>query len=331
MRRLYLHIGNHRTATSSIQSFMANNAKALRQKGVLYPYNTPRHLKLMNQLFDGSKTPQEVAKDLEFRAESKPMDIHSILLSDEDISCRRDLSVLAKFRDYFDVKVIFCLRRQDLWLESWYFQNVKWQWRPALCHLTVDEFYNRRDDFPWMDYKAHITHLETLFGRENVLLNVFERGQMPEGPVESFAQLMGLELDDSFTTPPKRNASLTPLVSEMMRCLPLDEAPTDYRVVFDRACGKVDEIIRKTQPESAGSLILSHDQRSTILKEHAAGNAWVAERYFGRDELFHDPVPDETAKVSELRLPADSYETMETLVAPLVRALIDAHKAKSKQ
>ncbi|WP_069301112.1 hypothetical protein [Neptunicoccus sediminis] len=331
MRRLYLHIGNHRTATSSIQSFMAKNAKALRQKGVLYPYNTPRHLKLMNNLFDGTKTPQEVAKDLDFRAESKNMDIHSILLSDEDISCRRDLSVLAKFREFFDVKVIFCLRRQDLWLESWYFQNVKWQWRPALCHLTVNEFFDRRNQFPWMDYKAHITHLEKLFGRENVLLNVFERDQMPEGPVHSFAQLMGLELDDSFTTPPKRNASLTPLVSEMMRCLPLDEAPTDYRVVFDRACGKVDKIIRETQPEAAGSLILSHEQRRRVLEEHAAGNAWVAERYFGRKELFQDPVPDESAKVSELKLPADSYETMETLVAPLVRALIDAHKAKSKQ
>lgn len=331
MRTLYLHIGNHRTATSSIQSFMAANAKPLRTKGILYPYNTSRHLKLMNQLFNGQKTPQEVAKDLEFRAESKNFDIHSILLSDEDISCRSDLSVLAQFREYFNVKIIYCLRRQDLWLESWYFQNVKWQWKPALCHLTVDEFYAKRAEFAWADYKSHIQHLEDLFGRENVLLSVFERDQMPGGPVETFARTIGLELDDTFTTPPKRNASLTPVVSEMMRCLPLDEAPTDYRVVFDRACGKVDEIIRATQPDSAGSLILSHEQRQEVLGEHAAGNAWVAKRYFDRPDLFLDPVPDETAQVSELKLPADSYEMMETLVAPLVRALINAHIAKSKQ
>ncbi len=86
MRTLYLHIGNHRTATSSIQSFMAANGGRLRSQGLLYPYNTARHMKLANSLFSGEKTPKEVAADLNKRADAKPMEINSILISDEDIA-----------------------------------------------------------------------------------------------------------------------------------------------------------------------------------------------------------------------------------------------------
>ncbi len=193
----------------------------------------------------------------------------------------------------------------------------------------MDEFYDRRGEFHWMDYKSYVSHLEDMFGRENVLLYVFERDQMPGGPIPTFARIVGVELDDSFTKPPKRNASLTPEVSEMLRCLPLDEAPTEYRVVLDRAAAKVDAKIRETQSKDASSLILSHEQRSQILEEQTEGNAWVAERYFDRAELFHDPIPTADDPVAELKLPDNSYDTMQTLVAPLIRALIDINKANS--
>lgn len=330
MRTLYLHIGNHRTATSSIQAFMAANLEPLRAKGVLYPYGAARHLALMNDLFSGRKKVDAVARDLIRRCDNKKKhDIQSVVLSDEDIATRADLSVLAEFREHFDVKVIFCLRRQDLWLESWYFQNVKWQWKPALCHLTLEEFFERRSEFFWSDYKAYITHLESLFGKENILLYPFERIQMPEGPIHAFAEKVGFEIDESFTNPPNRNASLTPMVSEFMRCLPLDQAPTEYRAVFDRACRMVDQKLRASDPDAGGSLILDYTRRQQIMDEHAEGNAWVAERYFNRQDLFFDPVPGPDTPLSSLALPENSYTTMETLTAPFVEALIKIYTQTS--
>jgi len=322
MRTLYLHIGNHRTATSSIQAFMAANLEALRGKSVLYPYGATRHLALMNDLFSGRKQVDAVAKDLIRRCNNKKQEITSVVLSDEDIATHADLDILTRFKEHFNVKIIFSLRRQDLWLESWYFQNVKWQWKPALCHLTLEDFFERRSEFFWADYKLYISHLEELFGKENILLIPFERTQMPEGPIHAFAKQAGFAIDDSFTNPPNRNASLTPMVSEFMRCLPLDQAPPEYRAVFDRACRSVDNKLRKADPNAGGSLILSHAQRQQILQEHALGNAWVAERYFNRKELFFDPVPDKDAKISKLALPENSYDTMEKLMAPFVEAMI---------
>jgi hypothetical protein len=322
MRTLYLHIGNHRTATSSIQAFMAKNREPLRKQGVLYPYGAKRHLSLINDLFSGKRDIATVSKDINNRCNNKKHPIGSVVLSDEDIATRADLSLLAGFKKYFKVKIIFSLRRQDLWLESWYLQNVKWQWKPALCHLTLDAFFARRAEFFWADYKQYITHLEALFGKENILLYPFERIQMPEGPIHAFAEQVGFRIDGSFTNPPNRNASLTPMVSEFMRCLPLDQAPTEYRAVFDRACRIVDQKIRTANPDAGGTLILEHAQRQQILGEHAEGNAWVAARYFDRQDLFFDPVPGPETPISKLALPASSYETMETLTAPLIEALI---------
>ena len=43
MRKLFLHIGVHRTATSSLQKFLRDNEKVLLSHGYLYPYSAPRH------------------------------------------------------------------------------------------------------------------------------------------------------------------------------------------------------------------------------------------------------------------------------------------------
>lgn len=42
-RTLHLHIGSHRTATTSIQSFLRHNLKALIEHGCLLPFRKPRH------------------------------------------------------------------------------------------------------------------------------------------------------------------------------------------------------------------------------------------------------------------------------------------------
>jgi hypothetical protein len=327
MRTLYLHIGTHRTATSSIQAFLHANFSAPGQRGVLYPLGVKRHVGLMNAIFSGQRTVDDVARDLDRRAGARRSPVQSLILSDEDICTRRDLSVLAGLRAFFNVKVVFCLRRQDLWLESWYLQNVKWQWNPNLSHISFDAFLDCRDEFHWADYRRYVDHLEQVFGQGNVLLSVFERGQMPAGPVAAFCELVGIGVLDGLTAPPHSNSSHSPLVSEFMRRLPLDEAPPAVRGMLERACAAVDEALEKT-PEEASPLLMPHDRRRAILDEHAEGNAALARRYFGRDRLFLDPLPPADATVARLALPADSEALMTRLVAPFVRAVTDQIREK---
>ena len=328
-RRLILHIGTHRTATSALQAFLFDNFQPLKTKGFFYPFKVRRHLKLMNQLFNGQRDVAEVAQTLSNRADKHGPEIHTLILSDEDICTRRDLGLLGQFRDQFDVKIVFTLRRQDIWLESWFFQNIKWQWNAKLSHCTFEEFMAMREDFHWIHYDRYVRHLEEVFGRDNVILNVHERGQMPGGPINTFCNSIGLTDRKGFSEPTHLNQSFSPQISEFMRCLPLDIAEPGYRGRLTAACAEIDRALTGGSKQS--ERLIPHDQRVAVMGEYEAGNRAVAQRYFDRDTLFFEPLPGPDAPLGRMTLPEDSYQLMKDYVAPLLAAVIADHEKQKEK
>jgi hypothetical protein len=327
-RRLILHIGTHRTATTALQAYLHDNFRPLKTKGFLYPFKVRRHLKLMNQLFSGMRDLQETATAIAKRADSHREDLHTVILSDEDICQREDLRLLGRFRDTFDVKVVFTLRRQDIWLESWFLQNVKWQWNKKLSHCSLDEFLAMREDFHWIHYDRYVRHLEEVFGRENIILNIHEKQQMLGGSIETFANSIGLTNRDGLTPPEHINESFSPEISEFMRCLPLGQAQPEYRNILVSACAGIDHNLNSTGKKQS-ERIISHAERLALMQAYQDGNRALAQRYFKRDQLFFDPLPDPDAPLADMTLPDDSYQLMEQFVAPLVKALILERKKLS--
>lgn len=321
-RTLIIHPGIQRTATTSVQEFFYENFAALRRQGILYPFRTRRHVRFMNRILNGDLDVDAAAADLTARADAQSDPVHTIVLSDEAISLRRDLSVLARFRQHFDVKIVMFLRRQDLWLESWYFQNIKWQWNPRLSHCTLDEFLARRKDFHWLDYDRYVTHLEKLFGSENVEVAVFEADEMPGGPVHAFCSRIGLNDLTGLVEPKHTNASLSPAMSEFIRHLPIDQGQGDLtRRTLVEACQAADDAL-PAHLSGGGKLILPHDVRRKLLNNFSKGNTRLAKRRFGRNELFRDPPPDPREPVADLRLPDNSDTLMTHFIAPVMGALI---------
>lgn len=320
-RTLYLHIGSHRTATTSIQQFMHANIDRLMQHGIFYPLGIPRHLRLMNRIFSGEEAAGDVARSLSERADEKNHDLPRIVLSDEDICMRGDLSALVPFREAFDVKIIFSMRRQDEWLESWYFQNIKWQWIPHLSHCTFDEFLDLRDQFHWIRYDRFVAHLEELFGAENLLLSVFEKDQMPDGPVLAFCRQIGLRDLEGFTTPPHANSSMSAEMVEFTRHLPLGAFDPPERNILTQTLAELDrKVLGNTGRQS--ERLMPPDQREAILADYEPGNRALAERYFDRERLFLAPLPARDAPLADLQIPGDSTELMQRLVGPLLEQLV---------
>ena len=96
---------------------------------------------------------------------------------------------LARLQDHFDVQVLCYLRRQDLWLESWYNQHIRWPWVKELSVSSPGEFLARREEFYWIDYAQMLQRWRDTFGMESMTVKVFER-----------AQLNGDLLSDFFTS-----------------------------------------------------------------------------------------------------------------------------------
>lgn len=330
-RRLILHIGAHRTATSALQTYLYENFRPLKAKGFLYPFQVRRHLKLMNQIFAGKRDLQDVAKTINERADNHAEDIHTIILSDEDICLRKDLSRLGQLRETFDVKVVFTLRRQDTWLESWFLQNIKWQWNEKLSHCSLDEFLAMRDDFHWIHYDQYIQHLETVFGKDNVILNIHERQQMQGGPMETFCSSIGLTDTSGFTAPAHMNESFSPKISEFMRCLPLGTANNHYRNILTSACAGIARDLSAGDDKSQSERMIPHADRIALMADYQDGNTAVAQRYFGRDQLFFEPLPTPDTPLADMALPTDSYQLMQQYVGPLVAAIIQNQAKQSEE
>ncbi|SFM76693.1 hypothetical protein [Shimia aestuarii] len=315
-RKLFLHIGCHRTATTSIQSFLRENHGLLIKLGILVPFARGRHLDWINKIFNGTLDVDDFCGDLTKRANNKPNTIRAIVLSDEDISMRRDLEVLARLQKHFDVEVIYSLRRQDLWLESWYFQNIKFQWMPKYAHASFNDFIRMREDFHWVHYDQYLQMVESHFGIEAIKLSVFEKSQMPGGPITAFAKMIGINDISAFPHLPYVNASFSAPVAEIVRHLPLDQLPPQKRQKVIAKLFAIDMAMRGDIKTS--EWLLPFDERQEILSHYTEGNTNVALKYFGREILFNDPLPDPNTALGSLELPKESSKILEDFVAPLI-------------
>lgn len=318
MRRLYVHIGNHRTGTTSIQEFMYAHREALWDRGILYPNATRRHLGLIDGIFEKGNA-AKIAADLEQKAASR--DCHTIVMSDEDVCKRGDLRPLAALGERFEVRPVFFLRRQDLWLESWFSQNVKWQWDAELAHMPWDAFLAGRERFHWIDYDRTVVRMEETFGADRVELAVFDRELMPEGPVAAFARIVGIEDPASFGKLPTLNYGYSPMMSEVMRRLPLDAAQPPLRGRINGACESVDRAWQRAHGKLP-KRIMDPAVRGEVMAGFESGNARLARRRFGRDALFAEALPGPETPWAPAALPGGEDRLMDEIVAPLLAELI---------
>lgn len=146
-RKLFLHIGSHRAATTSIQQFMRQDSGPLRKQGIFYPLRGPRHIRLMSEIFSGCDQAGNVAISLGRRADNQPEDIHALVL------------------------------------------------------------------------------------------DVFEKQQMPEGPVVTFCNSIGLSDLTGFLLPPHVTVSMSAEMVEFVRHMPLDSLEPPERDLLRRALG----------------------------------------------------------------------------------------------
>lgn len=131
--KVILHIGLHKTATTFVQNQLSLSRYDLLQENILYPLTGQPE-------FTGIKTRsgaqsghgeftrrfQRNNKLLNTLYQETPANTQSIIISSENFTIwHRNIppeEYLNRFRHYKSVEVILTLRRQDVWLESYYKQ-----------------------------------------------------------------------------------------------------------------------------------------------------------------------------------------------------------------
>lgn len=194
MAKVVIHIGTHKTATTTIQDTFSHNAKLLRQHGVIYPRLsrfTGHHglvsdwgrLPKVYDLPGGSKAAmRQIAKD---HGEGD----HTVFLSSEEFSRggdgqQVDFAELRRELAGFDQFEVICvLRPQWQFIQSVYLELAKTHTPPPPPNLVSEALTSGLVQGLWTDYNLLYDHLLQAFAPEEITLLDFETCRRHSGGV----------------------------------------------------------------------------------------------------------------------------------------------------
>lgn len=309
--RLIIHAGIHRTGTTALQRVLADNRPGLAAKGIVYPFRGVHHQDLAWALYEGTMTGADLRVAL---LQERVPETHTVVVSGEDFCVHTDLGWVQDIREAYDVEVVFYLRRQDVWLASWYNQHVKWPFHREKSESSPKAFLGTLWEYHWLDYQDLLSRWERAVGSEGVHVGVVEEQQTTD-VVAHFTQQMGVDVETLNVMHGRGNDSLPIASLEIARHLGLIDLEPAARnmveVALRRAFGGREE---------KSEMIFSGTERREILERFTSSNRAVARRYFGREDLFlsRSPANDDP----HFEFPdVDRSELLSEWVAPFVREL----------
>ena len=166
MTTLDLHIGLHKTGTTSLQSFFAANDGILKQFSIVYP-RTGRKKNKHNWLSWSLRSVDDLRRLLAALHEECSGSEHALVSCEEFSHAFLDAAVLEQFcrlaRERFHIRVIIYLRRQDQLKESVYAEVV----RDWFCGSILDENHYEYDHLKRLNLlRAQIPKQDLIVRRE---------------------------------------------------------------------------------------------------------------------------------------------------------------------
>jgi hypothetical protein len=289
-KNLILHIGVHKTGTSSIQSFLGENIDVFKQYGVYIPIppnyirgNPDLHHFFVGHIRSGSK--ETLLNTIKHILEQS-CDLDTILISSEMLVAKKtDLVYLKQMlTPFFDnIKVCLYIRRQDELYCSIYNQIVK---ANGICE-KIDPTrvkYSR-----YYDYVELLQSLEHIWGRKSVMVRPYNGNSFFNGNIiDDFCKyFLNISVTSEFSMPTKRhNISFSPDVLEYCRLTNIIFKRNEWGIISDL----LTFYTNSTHNKKSKIQLLSPKQKEHILQAFYDSNHTVAQYYLKNDncELFEN-------------------------------------------
>ncbi|KIC47778.1 hypothetical protein [Tateyamaria sp. ANG-S1] len=228
MAKVILHIGTHKTATTTIQDTFHANAALLAEHGVIYPKLT-RFSGHHGLVSDWNKLPEIYHIEGGSRAalahlNAKYADTeHTVFLSSEEFS-RGDPNAAVDFTEvrallsgFDEIEVVCVLRAQWQFLQSIYMERSKVSSPPRPPYFVQQALDNNLVEGLWTDYNRILdVLLKTFDASEITLLDYGTAVQEKGGILGVFLRHFGVSLSVEDLTPVnagKSNVSPLPLAA----------------------------------------------------------------------------------------------------------------------
>lgn len=315
MAEVILHIGTHKTGTTSLQAFMRANREGFAQQGIGIPYTTVKHggisldrnanfltLSVWDAIEPGKARPAD-KKFIEAGSQALRETLATYpkaLLSDEKLWFRgavddRYWAQLKQTLHGFGVdrvKVIVYFRRQDQFITSLWSQYVKGTTREQ---RPLKQYARTKKSKLIMDYDRGVRNLENQFGKENIVVRVFDRKGFVGGDLyHDFCDAIGCTYLDSFEIPQiETNPSLNKCFTSTKRIINKGPLYLEGSNVFS----PISFSAQSVSSEKTDATLFGGKEAAELVAGYEKGNRRIAKDYFGRrrKELF-EPVDASTPK-----------------------------------
>jgi len=303
---LYLHMGTHKTASTTIQSGCVENRAALLKAGWFYPtsgmYIFGQH-NIAWELAQGRPHPwNHISKNIaprtergglaELMAEIEQAGSPNVILSSEDYE-NLHFDRIERLRQQFSnfqVEVIVYLREQPAWLQSAWGQFIKSgfttlsfnEWVNQLLKepISVQRFFGRYDLLlePW----------EAVFGKEHVHIRSFSKAVSGDNIFYDFLRTCRVDGVEQYVVPSDQNIAPGLMTLECSRYLSRDIHSPNQRM---KVCRLVQEWMNEQNIIDGKFNLIGAELYERIQNHFAVSNQWVARYYLNEDTLFPVKVP----------------------------------------
>ncbi|MBL4929605.1 hypothetical protein [Fuscibacter oryzae] len=195
MARVVLHIGTHKTATTTLQETFRLNAGHLARHGLIYPQIDARHSGHHGLVTDWNPLPAvyhlpggSVAA-LRGIAAAHAAGEATVLLSSEEFSrgakgtCVDFAAVRAALAGFDRIEVVCVLREQWRFLQSVYVEVSKTRPPRRPPDLLAEALAGDMTEGLWLDYNLLYDHLLTAFAPEEISFLDFDQAVRAEGGI----------------------------------------------------------------------------------------------------------------------------------------------------
>jgi hypothetical protein len=282
-RQLILHIGRHKTGTTSLQRFLSLNDRILLdQHNILYPTTGRRgnqHYPIFWRLInDKDGIDREIIDRVE--DEVQEQNANKVILSSEILSrpsvTKKQLSIIKNEFGLFNISVLVFFREQHDFLESMYAERVKKRllWYP-------DNIFNVNYALNYYDF---IKKYADVFGKENIIIFSYKKHQ-EHSIFNDCLRALECKPDNKFELPSRKNTRLPWMYIEMLRRVNKNKQMRS--VLAGRKMRKIARIAYKIIPGIVDRpKPLSYKERDMIMDTYEETNKMLAREYLDRDSLF---------------------------------------------
>lgn len=298
--RIHIHIGTHKTGSTSLQAFLAQNRGVLGNLGYLFPKTDKAdhaNHSIAWQLREGD---ERGLRTVVAHAKSKGMS--SVVLSSEDFELLRDLRRIRSLTAEFSTSIIVYLRPQLSYIESEYNQVVKML--PSRFSGSVEDLVSQPQYVYRFDYSRLIEPWSEAFGVESIKVRPFEKRQLCGDLYTDFLLQIGMSADAMGAMDHrvvKRNTSLDYEPLQLLLALNRFPLPDSLHAELVHALQGV---------EGSRRHLLSRQSACQLADRFAFSNQQVADKYlhrrgaplflepsYGEADLFEDPTIDRPSAV----------------------------------